>query len=313
MHKDDIKFDDDWILSHRGPKNHVDHRRPYNFFVEKERTAEGKVEEVATLFLTNRECSFRCLMCDLWKNTTDYKVPKGAIPNQIEWALDKMPSTKHIKLYNSGSFFDEQAIPKEDYVKIAEILSEFETILIESHPKLIDKKCLQFKDMVNAELQVSIGLEIADAEFLLNLNKRMTLRDFEQSVNFLTDHKINSRAFILLNPPFLMRHEGIRMAKQSIEYAFEVGVECCVVIPTRSGNGSMDWLEDNQYFSTPNIHDLEQVLEFGIKLNKGRIFADLWDLEMFSTCDKCFSEKKERLKMMNFHQMVLDKVDCSCS
>ena len=31
----------------------------------------GGCVDVATLFLTNRECPFRCLMCDLWKNTLE--------------------------------------------------------------------------------------------------------------------------------------------------------------------------------------------------------------------------------------------------
>ena len=43
--------------------------RPYAFFVEEERSASGEVVPVATVFLTNRECPWRCLMCDLWKNT----------------------------------------------------------------------------------------------------------------------------------------------------------------------------------------------------------------------------------------------------
>jgi asparagine synthetase B (glutamine-hydrolysing) len=38
--------------------------------VEKESTVSGQVEDRAAIFLTNRECSFHCLMCDLWKNTT---------------------------------------------------------------------------------------------------------------------------------------------------------------------------------------------------------------------------------------------------
>ena len=33
----------------------------------------------AVVFLTNRECPFRCVMCDLWMNTLDETVPRGAI------------------------------------------------------------------------------------------------------------------------------------------------------------------------------------------------------------------------------------------
>ena len=101
-----FEINDSWILCKRGKKNKVDPFKPYAYFVEKERTASGLIENTATIFLTNSECPFRCLMCDLWKNTTDKPVPVGAIPKQIEWTLNKLPQAKHLKLYNSGNFFD---------------------------------------------------------------------------------------------------------------------------------------------------------------------------------------------------------------
>ncbi len=59
-------------------------------------------------------------MCDLWRNTLTETVPRGAIPQQIDYALAQLPAARQIKLYNSGSFFDKQAIPPEDYEAIAD-------------------------------------------------------------------------------------------------------------------------------------------------------------------------------------------------
>ncbi|MDX1284738.1 MAG: hypothetical protein R3182_07000, partial [Draconibacterium sp.] len=94
-----FNIDDNWILDKRGNKNSVSRHKPYGWLVEKERTLSGKIEDTAIIFLTNRECPFRCLMCDLWKNTTDLPVAKGDIPKQIEWAVEQMPLAKHLKLY----------------------------------------------------------------------------------------------------------------------------------------------------------------------------------------------------------------------
>ena len=82
--KIDPVFNDRQIIESRGEKNVVDPNKPYAWLVEKEHTAAGKIEDTAIVFLTNRECPWHCLMCDLWKNTTDTSVPKGAIPRQIE-------------------------------------------------------------------------------------------------------------------------------------------------------------------------------------------------------------------------------------
>src|SRR3954454_21285737 len=59
------------ILARRPPKPAVDVWRPHGYFVEQEVQADGMVKDVATVLLANKECPFRCLMCDLWKYTTD--------------------------------------------------------------------------------------------------------------------------------------------------------------------------------------------------------------------------------------------------
>jgi len=313
MHKiPTFETDNSWILQLRGEKNPVDPLKPYAFNTEKERVRSGRIEEVATIFLTNKECPFHCLMCDLWQNTTDTRVPLGAIPSQIKWALQQLTFTKHLKLYNNGNFFDKQAIPAEDYAEIASLVTGFESLIVESHPRLIDDRCLEFNDMIKPELQMAIGLETANPQILSKLNKQMDLADFERAVRFLTKNNIATRTFILLRPPFLTEKEGVYWAIRSIDFAFEAGAECVVIIPARAGNGAMDWLQSNRYFSSPSISSLEQVLDYGIQLNKGRVFADLWDIELFSDCTHCFDNRVKRMSDMNLNQHVLPPVNCTC-
>ena len=308
----ELVINDRWIVSNRGRKNSVDPQKLYAWLVEKERTISGEIEDIAIIFLTNRECPFRCLMCDLWKNTTDVPVPVGAIPNQIEWALNHLPEVKHLKLYNSGSFFDGRAIPEEDYKRIASLISSFETVIVESHPRLINEKCLIFRDMLKPDLQIALGLETVYPEILRKLNKQMTLEDFRNSVSYLTQHRILSRAFILLRPPFLSESEGIYWAERSLDFAFRIGVECCTVIPVRAGNGAMDLLLEKGDFAPPDIHSLETVLEYGIKLNAGRVFADVWDLGLFPSCRKCIDQRTNRLIAMNLSQNIISRIECTC-
>lgn len=308
----DFALDDRWILSHRSSKNPVDPREAYAFLAEAERSAGGAIEQVATLFLTNRECPFRCLMCDLWKNTTGKKSPPGAIPEQIARALAQLPPTRHIKLYNSGNFFDTKAIPPEDYEDIAALLDPFETVIVECHPRLINARCLQFRDMLRGKLEIAIGLETAHPEVLQKLNKRMDLDEFRQCVQFLTDNDIRTRAFTLLRPPFLSEQEGVFWAQRTLDFAFDSGVECCVVIPTRAGNGAMDWLQSQGFFAPPTLTSLEEVMAYGLQRNAGRVFADLWDMEIFSDCPHCFERRRNRLETMNLQQIILPDIPCPC-
>jgi len=309
----DFRIDNQWIGSHRGKKNAVDPNRPYHYFVEKECVTRGTIDDVSIILLTNSECPFRCLMCDLWRNTTDKPVQTGAIPAQIHYALSRLPRTKHLKLYNSGNFFDPKAIPADDYEEIARLVAHFKTVIVESHPVFIGKYSLLFRDLLKPALQVGIGLETVHPEILPRLNKNMKLTDFGHAVSFLTSHGVATRAFILLRPPFLSETEGVYWAKKSIDFAFRAGVAYCSVIPVRSGNGALDVLAEFNYFSQPGIKSLEEVIEYGIGLKSGCVFADLWDIDRFSSCDRCLEMRKTRLINMNLNQKIYPQINCTCS
>ncbi len=305
-------LDDARILALRSKKNAVSADRPYAFFVEPERTREGTLEDIATLLLTNRECPFRCLMCDLWRNTTDTRVPVGSIPGQIEFALSRLPPARHIKLYNAGNFFDAQAIPTADVPVVAKQLNGMKTVIIECHPLLINDRCLDFRDRLEGELEVAMGLETVHPEILPRLNKRMTLDDFHRAVDFLRNAGIFVRAFLLLRPPYLTEEEGLEWACRSLEFAFDAGVECCIVIPTRAGNGAIDLLQQQGDFSPPALGSLEKALEWGIRRQRGRVFVDLWDVEKLFACQRCGPARAERLRQMNHSQIVPPAIDCEC-
>ncbi len=181
---------------------------------EPERQASDRIEDVAVVFLTNRECPYRCLMCDLWKNTTDEPVPVGAIPQQIDYALQRLPPAAHLKLYNAGSFFDPLAISPQDYPAIIERVRTFESLIVENHPNLLGSRLDAFHGSLQQaapeiRFEVALGLETCHPESLQRLNKRMTLADFEVGCRFLRDRGIAIRVFVLLRAPGLNEADGL--------------------------------------------------------------------------------------------------------
>lgn len=305
--------DDQEILELRPRKQKLDPFKPYHFLHEEEIDSEGIVRKVNTLFLTNKECPFKCIMCDLWKHTLDEPTPSGAIPEQIEYALDRLPEASVIKLYNNGNFFDTKAIPKEDYHGIAELLSGYEHIVVENHPKLCNNNCLEFKNLLKGNLEIAMGLETIHPDVLPKLNKQITTANFSAAASFLLENDIEFRAFILLNPPFLTgTDKNIHWTVKSVDFAFENGAGACSIIPTRAGNGVMEKLQEEGAFVPPTLTALETAFEESLQLRKGRVFADLWDLRQFSSCTHCFENRQARLNKMNLSQEVLPPVSCSC-
>lgn len=315
-----------WILARRGPREPVDARRPYAFFREQERAEDGRIVEVATVFLTNRECPWRCLMCDLWKHTLPETPPPGAIPEQIDHALARLGSGSplcQLKLYNAGSFFDPQAIPPADHAAIAARGAAFERVTVECHPALVGESVVRFRDLLAAHaarpvrpppahprLEVAMGLETVHPQVLARLNKRMSCGRFARAADFLRRHDIALRVFVLVKPPFLDEAAALHWANRSVEFAFDCGANVVSLIPTRGGNGALEALAARGEFSPPRLATLEAALGQGLSLRRGRVFADLWDLGRFAVCGACFPARAARLREMNLRQMVLAPVNC---
>ena len=214
-----------WILAQRPPRPAApDPNAPHGVFLERERLASGAVADSGVVLLTNRECPWRCLMCDLWKDTTRRSVPEGAIPRQVEFAVRKWSDSGtlpvQVKLYNSGSFFDPAAIPPADYAPVARRLAFARHVVVESHPLLVGERARVLRDLLSGSLEVALGLETAHPEVLAKLNKKFDLAQFARAAEFLAAGRIALRAFILVHPPFMNETEGAEWVVKSAEFAF---------------------------------------------------------------------------------------------
>ena len=321
---------DHWVLEQRGAKAPLDPRRAYAAVFEDELDARGALAPTAVVFLSNRECPFKCVMCDLWRHTLDETVPPGAIPAQIRTALAGLPPVRHIKLYNAGSFFDPAAIPPEDDEDIAAAVASFDRVIVEAHPGFLTgvhaNRCLQFRDRLRrgstfaaeaafgaeaTRLEVAIGLETAHADTLARLNKRMTIESFRRAAGMVVENHMDLRVFILLNPPFLGGEQAVEWACRSIDVAADCDASVCSVIPTRTGNGAMEALTNA--VERPRLAALERVVEYGLSQRRLRVFADLWDIERFFDC-ACSPARAARLRAINRTQAMAAPVECSsCS
>jgi radical SAM enzyme (TIGR01210 family) len=303
-----------WILERRPERLPADPFKPSAFFLEQELSDSGRLVSSGVILLVNKECPWRCLMCDLWKHTLDRSVPPGAIPRQIDVALagfNGMPW--QVKLYNSGSFFDAAAIPVGDYAAISEKLSTSRRVVVESHPRLVGERVLKFRDLLKPSLEVALGLETVHPGVLPRLNKNFTLDDFAAAVDFLRGHGMSARAFVLVRPPFLDETEGFEWAVRSAEFALKTGADVVSLIPTRPGNGALEHLQAAGEFAPPRLVTLERVQETLLERGCRRVFSDTWDLEQFSACPVCFPLRLERLARMNQTQKIPPAANCkSC-
>ncbi|MGH9310134.1 MAG: radical SAM protein [Vicinamibacterales bacterium] len=315
---------DRFVLDRRGPRPSPDVWRHQGIIVEDERTADGRIARGATVFLTGRECPWRCVMCDLWQYTIAEDTPRGAIPAQVgaarsELHAESIPVTQ-IKLYNAGSFFDPRAVPESDYESVAARLDGLARVVVESHPALVGPRVDRFLEALGCrtapamvQLEVAMGLETAHPEALARLNKRMTVEDFALAADRLHRLGVSLRAFLLLSPPFVAPGDQDDWLLRSIDVAFSCGASAVSLIPARSGNGALDALGAEGAFRPPRLEDIERSIELALAVHQDRqrIFVDLWDLERFADCAHCFDSRRARLHSINLEQRLLLRPSCA--
>jgi radical SAM enzyme (TIGR01210 family) len=306
---------DRFVLDRRSPRPVHDPWAPARVTVDPEPDGRGGRVDVATAFLTGRECPWRCVMCDLWRHTIAGDTPPGAIAHQVEAAVRGLDaSVRAIKLYNAGSYFDPRAVPAGDDAAIACAVGapRFDRVIVEAHPALVGDRCWRLRDRV-AALEVAIGLETAHPDALAAINKGITVDAFHAAAAALRAHDVGVRVFLLVHPPFVPINERVVWIERSIDAAVAAGARVVALIPTRGGNGALEALAAEGRFTPPAIADLEAAAAVAMRRAHGRaiVLADLWDLDAFVSCRTCLASRRDRLLRLALDQRVPEPVTCA--
>ncbi len=299
----------------RPPKSVIDPWRPIDTLVERELLPDGRIADSWTIFLAGRECPFTCVFCDLWRYTTDARTPKGAIPHQIRLALESLgsrhsrpsePATggRILKLYNASNFFDAGSVPAEDDLEIARSVADFDKVVVESHPKLLGRRCEELSHRLHGELEVAMGFETAHPEAFRRLNKGAGLDDLKRAADTLGNAGIGLRAFLLLGVPFVPPGQEREWLKKSVSFALDCGATTVWLIPVRAGSEELGRLQAKGEFNPLSLDRIEDGFMACRELAPGAVRLDTWDLDGFA--DDPHGEDRERLDLLRRLQMTLE-------
>lgn len=319
------------VRSLRGPKAPVNPWAAPPITLEPERlptvgNAPARVVHSLTVFLHGAECPFTCVFCDLWRHTLDAPTPPGALPRQLELAMEEAMEKRDrwpelIKLYNASNFFDPRAVPEEDDAPLAKLLEPvFRTpssrVVVECHPRLVGERCRRFGELVGGSLQVALGVETVHPQAQPRLGKGASVDDLRGAIRRLRSWGLGWRAFVLVGAPFVPPEEDLEWVETSVRFALDEGAEHIALIPVRGGNGALEELARRGDFHPPSLRRLEHALDRCLALSHGHetasvITADLWDLERFSSCSACLPPRRDRLARINLSGISEAPTSCA--
>jgi radical SAM enzyme (TIGR01210 family) len=224
--------------------------KPVSFWIKKDRLLNGKGKEFAIILRTNG-CNWAlsqlggCSMCGYVNDAYLQKIDNKHVLNQFEFAINSKLEEINIdqedyilKIFNSGSFFDDNEISEEIrqniYKEITKI-DKIKEVVVESRPEYISKEKLEImqKYLGRKYIEIAIGLETINDEIRIQyINKGFLYKDFLKAFQICKDLKFGVRVYLLFKPPFLNEHAAIDDCLNSLQILVDLKVDTISINPT---------------------------------------------------------------------------------
>jgi radical SAM enzyme (TIGR01210 family) len=182
---------------------------------------EGSTIDTLTLIFKTIGCDFGkkggCTMCGFVYDSATTPPSHEEILSQFDKALKKADRFDKfmLKIFTSGSFFDENELSKkvrDEILKIIENDSRIIKVIAETRPEFVTENAIEntMHILKDTKFEIAVGLETSsDLIKEKAINKGFSTSDFINASLTAKKYNATTKAYLLLKPPFIP--EGIAM------------------------------------------------------------------------------------------------------
>lgn len=269
-----------------------------------------------------------CTMCSYISDSPLAKVSSDELVDLFKNNLNKydIMSKTAVKIFVSGSFLNDDEIPKEARVEILEILNNaenIEEIVVESRPEFVNKEVLKecLELLPHKIFEISMGLESSDNYIKkYKINKGFSNQDFQRAINIIkdlkTDYQIRSKAYLFVKPILTSEKEAIEDAVISAKYCEDIGVDRISFCPATVHKGTlMEVLWRRGSYQPPWIWSVLEIIK---RVRSSIKIPVIMDTSGFGTrrgpfnCKKCNKKLKNLIIESNLNQTIPMDFECDC-
>lgn len=303
--------------------------QPVGFWLKKDRLL-NEIGKEFTIILRTKGCSWSlgesggCTMCGYIQDANIENVNSVNIIKQFDYAFNsKIKEINNdgdnisLKIFNSGSFFDENEISDETRLHIYEKIEEFDKIkevVIESRIEYItsDRLTELNDNLKNKHIEIAIGVETVNDHIRNHyINKGMLFNDFKTVLNICKENHIGVKTYLLLKPPFLNEQGAIDDCINSINNLISLGVNTISINPVNIQKGT---IVENLYlqnrYRPPWYYSLYKVLKKSLdkdKLKNTRILSDPSGASTKRGIHNCLKRECEKSSLNKLREFVLSQ------
>jgi hypothetical protein len=190
--------------------------KPVRCWSEKD-VLNGDIVDTFVIILATRGCSWAvtsgCAMCGYFNDSLWKKIPDNYLIQQFHTAMEKYTGERYVKIFNSGSFLDDNELTATVRNEILNALVDrIDKLSIESRPEYITDNTIKsmkeiFQDKI---IEIGCGLETAN-DFVREhaINKGFTFNEYKKGAETIKKFKLSLKTYVLIKPLFLTEKESI--------------------------------------------------------------------------------------------------------
>lgn len=296
---------------------------PIRVWIDRDRTPDGVGDSLTIVFNTDG-CRWAraggCTMCGYVGESNPGAVTAESLLNQLDLALEHEESQgeacENVKMYTSGTFFDEREIPREARHEILDRFSD-RRVVVETLPDFVEHDVVSDAVSRVRSLDVAIGLETASDHVRREcVNKYFDFEEYVRAAEVAGEVGAGVKTYLLMKPPFVTEQEAVEdmvtSIRRSAEHSHTVSMNPCNV----QRYTLVDKLHYRGGYRPPWLWSVVEVLERTHDVDS-IVVSDPVGAggdRGAHNCGECDDRVHNAVKDYSLHgdPEVLDSVDCGC-
>lgn len=265
-------------------------------------------------------------MCGFVYDSAHTPPSPADIEAQLDRALRKADNLDEfmLKIFTSGSFFDEREIVPQVRQSILHRLANDNRILkvlAETRPEFVTDEVMRECNSISGDtkFEIAVGLETSsDIIRKDSINKGFKFTDFVRASETAKKHGLTTKAYLMLKPPFLSEGEAINDMLQSVDdaaqYSDTISINLCNV---QRGTFVESLWQKGQYRS-PWLWSIVEILKKTKQAHPDTVIMSdpvgAGSKRGPHNCKKCSHDVADAIRKFSITQDtgVLDELTCDC-